>query len=238
MDWLHFVGKAYYSQESFEREAKRYGVSRRASPQALVSMSWGDRIWLAQGDMKTTRRKTPSQGSLVFGSFYLERIAGLSKPALQAIHREVSLQPIPSSRVGEIVKRGCGAYILGPSYKASVPLHKIIQVLREFSISGDDLGIVLLQGDFIPLLPNIHLPDVSFRWGFRRFDSSLFLENYQSFGPSLQGEFRREEEAQGQRAEGVLQEVGNYSQAVLYSTLVEQAIQLEKLTKYSVYLLY
>jgi len=48
---IHFVGKAYYSIPYFEREAKSFGVSRRVATKVLGQMSWGDKIWLLQGDM-------------------------------------------------------------------------------------------------------------------------------------------------------------------------------------------
>lgn len=221
MDWLHFVGRAYYTQESFEREAKRYGVSRRASLVALRQMKWGDRIWLAQGEMKSKRRKSPARGSIVLGSFLLTRIAGVSLEDLSKFHEVAPLQQI--ARGGEEIRRGCGNYVTGPAYSTTLSL-------AELNISS---GVILLQGDFVPLRPTVLLPDVTFRWGFRKFNGPYFLkcwgELQEKKGDCLEGEFRDVDGVQSSivRTPQTLQVLEKYSQAILYSTLAEQAAQIE-----------
>lgn len=68
--WLHWIGNAYYSIESFIDEARIMGLSRRVPERILRKMKWGDTIFLASKEKKV---KSP----VVFGYFTLHKIQGV-----------------------------------------------------------------------------------------------------------------------------------------------------------------
>lgn len=241
MDWLHYVGRAYYTEKGFKYEAQAYGVSRKASLKVLTGMSWHDRIWLAQGDMKSKRRVTPTRGSTIFGRFTLTRLAGLSPEAMAELRENFSMNQVEPG--GAHVKRGCGTYITGPGYAIQASLKDITNVLKGVESLGFDLGVILLQGHFTPLDPTALLPEVTFRWGFQKFDSAAFLARYftektrqKDSGSTLviPGTFPVRP---GMEIKPVVhldvtpmvQETREYRQAELYRTLAEQEAVLSRI---------
>jgi len=173
MDWLHYVGKSFYTQPQFIKEAEQYGVSRRVSIRVLTGMNWNDRVWVAQGDMKQKRRVTPTRGAEVFGSFRVQKLSGLSKTAIEALRRhDVKLTSVPVAF--KDVVRECGEYTVDACYQLTTPLPEIARILAEETSLGVDIGTLLLQGQFKMLEPIAGLPDCTFQWGFRHFDGVSF----------------------------------------------------------------
>lgn len=177
MDWLHFVGRTYYTREQYVKEALRLGSSRRASSRILRQVAWGDRIFLAQGDMKRKDRVTPFEGTNILGYFTLTTVGGVPLETLETIAEDQGFQitngPIPASAS---TRRRCGTYLLGPSIKnTTVP----VSALPDYEYE-DEAPAYLLQGKFTPIESGPTLIDIGFRWGFRRFDGAQYLANLDS----------------------------------------------------------
>jgi hypothetical protein len=173
MDWLHFVGRTYYEIPDFEVEALTYGVSRRVSIPMLTAMNWGDRIWLAQGDMKKKTRVQNPLGSILFGSFRVTQLGGLLLNTIEDLPKSFCVKQVKKER--RVVNRKCGLYMVDSDYDVSASLPALAE---HFKDSSDDVGKLLLQGAYEPLDPQALLPDVFFRWGYRRFNSQRFYEAY------------------------------------------------------------
>ncbi len=203
MEWLHFVGRSYYTIPGFEKEALKLGASRKASLTMLSAFSWGDRIWLAQGDMKKKNRITPISESIVFGSFSLSCLSGLTPEAIEYLEAaDLDLDEVSGPEEHHVV-RGCGEYVIDRSYQTESTLPDIAVLLRELTNPGE----ILLQGSYTPLVQRVLLPEVTFRWGFRRF-------------PELGESATPREDIKS----AIVQTVSNYTTAKMYSTLVRQEV--------------
>lgn len=164
MNWLHFVGKAYYTPETFRREAESLGISRRVSLRNLGGFQWGDRVFLAFGDFRTRRRKTPVTPSRVIGYFDVSTVGGLPQKVVGDLPKEAfdsfeELNPPP------LISRGCGGYRLIGRVDG---LQMSIRDLAEFLRDGDypDLKPTV-GGEFVPIDPPVEI-GVSFHFGFMR----------------------------------------------------------------------
>lgn len=183
MTWLHFVGKQYYpSRARFIREAERYGVTRRVSLATLERMHWGDRVVLA-----IKERASP----VVFGTFLIHILSGLSSEASQRLMTLFECEVIPGSE--REVKRGCGEYIEGATIVVrEAPLPVIARHLRDWKEAGLDIGKPMVGGNFEPH-PLVYIPDIPHQQGFRPFDWDRFtqaLSDYRAVWPDGRGKGR------------------------------------------------
>lgn len=180
-NWLHFIGRGYYTEKTFVQEAIRHLVSRRIQPRMLGGFSWGDRIWLAQGDMKKKLRKKPFGGARVFAYFTLTQVGGLNPQALDGFP---GLGELYSNKPVEI-NRGCGSYTIEAIYLTKESPKALADYLRESAIPTT----ILLQGPITPLDNWISLPDVGFRLGYQRIpDLNELLMSPRAKGYSISGE--------------------------------------------------
>lgn len=161
--WLHFVGQTYYPDpDDFAYEARKHGVSRRVSMRQLQKMEWGDRVLLAMKD---------GASALVFGSFEIGRLTGLSEETVEAAGRGRQMQQI-SSGPRQVV-RGCGSYVIGATYAVQGRLSEIAAEVDGYEpLVADDRAMI--AGDFREH-PRVRLGDVPHRMGFRMFDYETFL---------------------------------------------------------------
>jgi hypothetical protein len=218
MDWLHFVGKTYYTPEQYIEEALRIGASRKTNARVIRQMTWGDRVFLAQGDMRKKNRTSPFNGSTIFGFFTILTLGGLPQEVLEEIAEaqglEITDAPIQASAY---TRRRCGHYSLGPSVKGvKIPLGDIPDYIDE-----DDRGSYLLQGKFTPLEVRPTLSDIGFRWGFRRFDGSAYLRAIENGQDTIEGELLISKDAippksLGLSKGGTLRSIVNYTQISVY----------------------
>jgi len=166
MNWLHFIGKAYYpTPEAFAKEAETLGVNRRVSLRALGGFSWGDRVFLAFGDFTTKRRKTKPTPSIVFGYFDVDRVGGLSVETLNDLP-EGAVEALWKPQGGRIpVGRGCGTYVV----VATTRLLWGIPQLAEFLRDGDSPYPVKpsLGGTFVSLPASVEIR-AGFRFGYTK----------------------------------------------------------------------
>lgn len=203
--WLHFVGRQYYTRKSFIREAKLYGVSRRISLQELKRMNWGDRVLLAIMEGKS---------GVVFGYFQVERLAGLSPEAHEAIRDRFGGEIVDHG--GGIVKRGCGVYVVGPTFVTPASLAEIAACLEELKAQGVDIGRPMVAGAFAEG-PLARLASIPHRQGFRLFDYAKFIAALQEAKaangrkmPVVRGQFYAEPTPAEEAAGGAIQAAKSY----------------------------
>lgn len=203
-NWLHWIGKSYYTMNSFAKEAEKYGVSRRVSLQTAKQMTWGDTVYCAMLDGKT---------GVLFGYFTIERITGLSKEATQAVleTHECTL----TDEGGGVVSRGCGEYISGPSWQTKASLDEIVETVKEVKENGYNEGQIMIAGTFIEL-EKTRLLDIPFRQGFRKFDSNAFYQAVKDNSNAVRGQFYKNNDTSeaeifpGQHKLGQVQQVSGY----------------------------
>ncbi len=173
MNWLHFLGRSYYTPEKFADEALRLGVNRRVSLQILSAFSWGDRVFLAFGDFKTKKRKTELKKSLVIGYFDIMGLGGLPLEAAQDFQDEFGGTLV---REGEgLIQRECGEYesigiLVLPK---GVSIGKVAESFRDGW--KDSARALSLRGVFVPLVPSIEI-EPTFRFGYTKIDGALTPE--------------------------------------------------------------
>lgn len=159
--WIHFIGKSYYTETSFKKEAKEYGVTRRVSPKTLGQMAYGDRVMLAINDGKS---------AVMFGYFHVETISGLSLQACQSIGS--SHQLVRVSTGGRTVSRGCGSYTEGETYAFSVGSR---MTLGEIAEETKGMGSQLMVGGEFHDMKRSRMKSMRFAMGFRPFNYTNFL---------------------------------------------------------------
>lgn len=170
MNWLHFIGKQYYTMNAFESEAREYQVSRRIALDKLKKMKFGDKIYLFQKARK-------SHNSIVFGYFTFERILGqipesLTEELLDEGHLTQTMD-FGEPRAGTSVIRGCGSYIMGTGYiLRGIDAPALADKLQKYGATK-----VMIGGTFFGL-PHI-ASDIKFQMGFRPFDYDRFIAEYQ-----------------------------------------------------------
>ena len=164
MSWLHFIGKKYYSQNAFLKEAMALGVSRVVALSVLKVMNWGDRVLLAQHDGKS---------SIAFAYFRITRIQG------EDLDEIIFTDEVKKALKKEsYVLRGCGSYEITvqaeiDSTKLSLPdIANRLETLK-------GKKTIMIGGSIQPLPRPIRLKDIKFQRGFRKFDFDQFYESYQ-----------------------------------------------------------
>lgn len=177
MDWLHWIGKSYYTMNSFAKEAEMYGVSRRISLQTAKQMAWGDTVYTAMLDGKT---------GVIFGYFNIERITGLSEEASELIVE--SHDSTLSGEGGVPVGRGCGSYVTGPSWQVEASIKEIVETVEEVKRDSIDEGQIMVAGTFAKI-EKIRILDIPFRQGFRKVDGVKLLLSFYEQGNAVHGQF-------------------------------------------------
>lgn len=163
--WLHFIGRSYYTEASFRREGKRFGVTRRVARDVLARMKYGDTVWLAINDGKS---------SVLFGKFVIETLSGLSVEESELLRKRFALRVVAAG--GEHVERECGDYEAGPTWAVMDPsgapatIAGTLEAIRSASIVP---GKLMVGGEFIDV-PRVRLRDMRYRQGFRPFDADAF----------------------------------------------------------------
>lgn len=186
--WLHFVGKSYYASEGrFEREAKRYGITRRVSLKTLAAMAWGDRVYLAQKS---------GASAVVFGQFTITKLSGLSPEGAALLRAKLGDRiEYHAYDAPRHVERGCGTYtVTGEFTIKETSLAAIAAILAtmptEFAnTTFADPGKLMVGGTWAalfgdpagvspweePPVDRVRLKSVPFAQGFRPFDNDTFI---------------------------------------------------------------
>ena len=204
MDYLHWIGKKYYTMNSFEKEAEEHGVTRRVSLQVARKMSWGDTIYCAMLKGKT---------GVIFGFFTIDKLTGLSPEALESVTSAYENKQVDEG--GATINRDCGEYVLGTTLAVASELPAIIDTLQETVI--DDKGVTkLMIGGYFQPRRHIRLLDIPFRQGFRTLDAYALLRSASVNNERVQGQFyMRDDKATSLFSANItgygwVQAVGNY----------------------------
>ena len=169
--FLHFVGQGLYSPDTFEREARRYGVQRAVTFWTLKSLNWGDKILLARF-INTSEKKPKKIGQAeVFGYFTLNGLThNLPKELTQTLHSKLDV-------LGELsaqgtISRACGSYSISGAVTISDSLPQLIQkieeTLKEAQLNANTFKW-FLYGEYEGLTPFILQP-VTFARGLNPVD--------------------------------------------------------------------
>lgn len=165
-DWLHWIGRQYYSPVKFAKEAVKHGATRRVAPMTLKAMSWGDRVYLIG------RQSKQMKSGHIFGLFQIRRVLGMPE--------EVTARLLQKGRAtlidlgGRAVHRGCGDYIEGPSYSVQAGIDEIYEVLKEVEKEEKEKDLLMVGGVFEAIAPPVRMADIPFQMGFRKFDGGEF----------------------------------------------------------------
>jgi len=170
MNWLHFIGKQYYTIHKFVKEAENIGINRKIAARILKKMNFGDLIFLAQGN---------SKGSKLFGFFEFTTLMGISPELKQRMLDEGVVKWV--STPNTMIKRGCGQYVLSSLYSVCDTKKLMVDIIRE--MDDEDLKGVMIGGSFHPLSDvgisrDIVNSNMVFRMGFREFDFNNFRIAY------------------------------------------------------------
>lgn len=170
-NWIHFIGKSYYTIDKFISEAKEIGVSRAVSFEVFKKMKVGDRIFLAQKDGKSTK---------IFGYFIFDSIVGLDDQFISELKSDGYIRQISEPDYSDSVERGCGEYTVTGIFEINSP-DKLMERINE--ADKDDVGRVMIGGKFhylsgVEIHEDYILCEIPFRQGFRLFDFDLFYYQY------------------------------------------------------------
>lgn len=158
--WLHFIGKSYYSELDFIKEAKQFGISRRVRLSILKQMQFGDRVLLAM-----MQGKTP----VIIGEFVINELTGLDTDIVQGVITKYGGNLIDMG--GMRIERGCGMYITGCTYETKASIQEILQVADKSGVQCKPM-----VGGRYREFPKIRLLSVPYTRGFRLFDYEAFQE--------------------------------------------------------------
>lgn len=151
MIFLHFIGRGYYSVDSFSKEAEKYGVQRRIRPCQAKKMRTGDVVLCAMAGKE--------EGALVFGMFVVNGLAGASQQTIEELKERGQIVEVEDNLVGQVIKRGCGSYILSGHYQASCSIREIAEVMEK---NGDTMFVT---GDYYAFTYPLILKDYKFARG-------------------------------------------------------------------------
>ncbi len=121
--WLHFIGGYYKSEKQFIKEARKFGISRRAPAQVVHGMEFGDRLVFLRY----------VKGQSVF-AFAEGRIVGLTLNG--EIAKAVGEKLVEEGKAeyhegGGVVKRECGSYIVLGSFEVTASLKETMDIAQE-----------------------------------------------------------------------------------------------------------
>mgnify|MGYP001564311100 CR=1 FL=1 len=138
---VHFIGKGKYTPESFAEEAKKVGVSRALPLQVALGLEFGDKILLAM-DMSNCR-------AYLFGGFVVSGFTPLNLTPEEKKAFFESIKIKKTNKVQELIKRGCGTYILETEMviEENQPFKECLQKLK--GIKKD--AKILLNGVYFDL---------------------------------------------------------------------------------------
>jgi hypothetical protein len=162
-NWIHWIGRSYYTEASFIAEAQKYGITRRIDRRVAARMNYGDVIYLAIND---------GASGVVFGKFVLRSLSGLSMSESLKVSQRYQMTVIDSG--GTLVQRGCGSYTTGSSC-VFVGQPPSMNELLEVTAETKDKGNLMVGGDLILLPRRVRVKDMRLSQGFRPFDAPAFI---------------------------------------------------------------
>lgn len=188
MDYLHWIGKSYYTTNSFIKEAEKFGVTRRISLRDAKRMAWGDTVYCAMLDGKT---------GVIFGYFKVDLITGLDEETAQKIKEEHRTEMTDPGNYA--INRGCGEYVAGPTHSISASLEEIYHSIDWVERKRDGCTIEsakprpktnkLMIGGTFTEIEKIRLLDIPFRQGFREINGIALRYEAKQNNNKVHGQF-------------------------------------------------
>jgi len=176
-DWLHWIGKQYYTMNSFIKEAEKYSVSRRISLQQLRSMHWGDTVYCAMLDGKT---------GVIFGYFKVKQITGLDPKTSERVRDRYACELLDNG--GYAVSRSCGEYATGATYSISADIEEIANEVMNVENEKENKSKLMISGHFNIIEP-IRILDIPFRQGFRTINGKSLIYQAENNNRKVKGQF-------------------------------------------------
>ncbi len=172
--WIHFIGKSYYTINSFEKEAAKFGVSRRIDKRLIKKMRYGDKVYVFQKDGKSSK---------CFGYFVINSVWGKYSPEMmEELDREGKIEsnhcaiPVP-------IKKGCGTFVLCGSSAINCDMDELGEKIEEYGAEN-----VMVGGTFYPME---HIRSaIPHQQGFRRFAADEFLQEAEAVKDTARAKVR------------------------------------------------
>ena len=156
---LHYVGKRYYTMETFIKEAMKHDVSRALPISVVKKLHWGDKIFLAF-DMKSQKGRY----ALVFGYFYVQGL-NVSNPEIKKkVNEDERIKVVKRVTFGGggiHVTRGCGDYSISAVSYVDNDVSEIAEVIDDIAKKEGIKVKVMVAGMFVRLSP-VKLYDAPF----------------------------------------------------------------------------
>lgn len=188
MDWIHWISKDHYTMNGFRKEAEVTGVSRRVNPYAAQNMNWGDTIYIAMNCRYADSLCSSLDGEtgVIFGSFTINHIGGLSGEASKAIRERFCFEAIDDKT--SAVVHGCGSYNTVVLCAINATLPEMMSILLKLRDEGRDIGVPMLCGHFREL-DKIRLMNLSCQQGFRKINAKALFHEAVHYHRKVYGQF-------------------------------------------------
>lgn len=169
--WLHFIGGYYKNEQKFVREARKFGISRRAPAQMVHAMEFGDRLIFL--------RYVKGQAAFAFAEGVIVGITLDGAIAKKVGDRLIDEGKATYSEGGGIVERECGSYMVLGSFQVTATLKETMAIALEFhhkQESADPLFVMVNAKLIRAYKAPVYLsPSPKFTRGFIRSDDSSFI---------------------------------------------------------------
>lgn len=172
--YLHYIGNGTYTIHAFEREARKYGVSRAFPAKLLKHFKWGDRILLAVWERDTSKQDKLGR-AVIFGYFYITGLRYVGEGLAEEVHKDPRLRVIEVVNSTEVVSRGCGSYTVGGYSVVTNSLEELVEIVEEAAKRKGIPYKLFLEGEYVPLQCRVILEDVKFSRGLVKVDLDLPL---------------------------------------------------------------
>lgn len=162
---LHYIGKRYYTIETFTKEALKHGVSRALPASVIKKLKWGDRVYTAFYEKD---EKGPY--ALVFGYFI---ITGLNVTDVEVVEEAKKDERLKVVKVvapaggGGRVTRGCGSYEVGGTTYVDNSLDELVDIIEDTAKKMGKKVKIMVAGRF-QSTPLIAIRGISFTRGLLR----------------------------------------------------------------------
>ncbi|RLC41279.1 MAG: hypothetical protein DRH44_07565, partial [Candidatus Coatesbacteria bacterium] len=185
--WVNFVGRKYYTEDSFEKEVRELGFSRRVPLKMLSSFEFGDIILFL---MKQGRN-----WAKFICAGILTGIGGLEPEVVKELAEEFGGR-LTEEEETKLMIRGCGTYEVEVECEfdltsAEITMKKIAERIKD---KGDEAGLPMLSGIWTDVGDVLGTDDwekirvdIPFSRGFRLFDLDRFKVELAKTEPDKKG---------------------------------------------------
>jgi len=170
-DYLMWVGRSYYTIESFIQEARKMGVCKRVPMLPRGVVPGKSRVFLVHDTSEAEKKQKKRGVPRVFAYFVVKGIAYIVKKGVdlpkEFEKRGVKAYEYKPGAFGFNDERGCGSLQIGGVYLLS---EEDLEKCRDLAESG------LLKGNIQVLNPPIEVPGLNRFRGYRCIDGDELLK--------------------------------------------------------------